>query len=166
LTVLRTIIKSRNPIVHAKEGKVQAQLVYPQKNVAVMIAERLSKSKGVEYGFTKVSTGFLVAPLGEKPQTKTVTNFAVQAVNAEAAIAELTTHAASGFPSLGNGTLAVQMRCKSVSDQWIHATHEGKPFWVAKSSLVNWSTFEKNFQMWVVLHMSEAYAKKRGLLVK
>jgi hypothetical protein len=42
---------------------MQAQLVYPQKHVAAMIAGRLSKSKGIEYVVEKIETGFRVAPV-------------------------------------------------------------------------------------------------------
>jgi hypothetical protein len=58
------------------------------------------------------------------------------------------------------------MPVKSIGKDWIHARHEGKPFWIAKSSLADWSTFEKNFQTWVKLVMTNAYAKKRGLIAK
>ena len=46
---------------------MQAQMIYPQSNVAAMIAARMTKSKGFEYAVTKVLTGFQVAPKSNTP---------------------------------------------------------------------------------------------------
>jgi hypothetical protein len=58
---------------------MQAQMIYAAKNVAAMIAGRLSKSEGLPYEVARVATGFRVAPVGPAP----VTNFMVPAMNAE-----------------------------------------------------------------------------------
>jgi hypothetical protein len=135
---------------------VQAQLIYPQKNVAAMIAGRLSKSKGVEYKVSKLAVGFLVEPT-VKPEPKTVTNFAIQAANAESAMAKIV----EGLKIDGSSYFQIEMPVKSISKEWIHARHDGKAFWIAKSSLADWGVTNPGF---IKLVMTNAYAKKRGLI--
>ena len=134
---------------------MQAQMIYPQSNVAAMIAGRLSKSKGFTYGVTKVATGFLVAPVKSGTLAAAVEAFQETIVVAKA---EKTW--------TGEDAVVVDMRFKSVSAEWICALHNDKPFWVAKNSLFGWDAKIVDGQHRIFLKMPTAYAKKRGLLTK
>lgn len=145
---------------------MQPLLIYPQKNVAAMIAGRLAKSKKIEYGVTKVATGFLVEPIA-KPAMHAVTSFIVQAAAAEAALAHAGMQVVDSLAKLAEADqFQITMPCKSISPGWIHARHDGKPFWIAKSSLQSFSAGDVHGVYSVTMTMPTAYAKKRGLLAK
>jgi hypothetical protein len=78
---------------------MQAQLIYPQSNVAAMIAGRLTKSKGVAYVVTKVPTGFQVAPFVPVADTimKSIAAVAMNEAAAEVAAKKADLAAKSGL---------------------------------------------------------------------
>jgi hypothetical protein len=134
---------------------MQAQMIYPQSNVAAMIAGRLSKSKGFAYGVTKVLTGFLVAPTAKVPTLAA----AVDAFQAELL-----------YPKVektwtGEDTYTAHLPFKSEGKEWLCARKDGKAFWVPKSALVSW---EVNGIAPAILtfRMPVKYAQKRGLIAK
>ena len=53
-------------------------MIYPQSNVAAMIAGRLTTAM-VQYGVTKIASGFSVAPVVEP---ETAPSFTIQSTNA------------------------------------------------------------------------------------
>ena len=133
---------------------MQAQMIYPQSNVATMIAGRLSKSKGTPYAVTKVTTGFQVAP--------------VVKVEPKKPLPIPTAAAQSAAPKTWTGIAyhTAKLRFRGESASYVDAWIDGKPVSFGKSTLIGWEVEQEagETMKWVVLRMPIPVAKKRGLV--
>ncbi len=143
---------------------MQGQLIYPQENVAALIAGKLGKSKGIVYEVKKVTTGFLVEPA----PGQTIPISVVPDEDFQIIMPVKTAQPKPPFKTwTQNGEFNIDMVFKSESKEWISAKYGDQTFWVAKKSLIGWQLVEEHLEpkKWR-LTMSIPYAKSRGLLPK
>jgi hypothetical protein len=135
-----------------------ASMIYPQQTVANMIAGKLSKSKGVKYVVRKVTTGFQVVDETLFEQQKTAS---IKAMVAE--VLKKTTPASNvvAVKTWAQGdAVSVTLKFRGESTAYVDAWLDGKPVSFGKGNLISWEKQGDD----VLLKMTKAFAKKRGLI--
>jgi len=148
-----------------------AQLIYPQSNVAAMIAGRLSKSKGFAYTVRKVATGFEVLPLLSPTPALSALKALVDADKAKHAhlynkvqYVPLTAPEPpkSGVTWTGETSVQLAFKFRGESPKYVDVWIDGVAKSFGKSTLISWDV--KGNTGDVVVQMTKAHAKKRGLI--
>jgi len=141
-----------------------AQLIYPQSNVAAMIAGRLSKSKGFAYTVRKVATGFEVLPL-VAPSMTPLLDALKKAKEAGIVIAKAPIVAEPTKESVtwtGETSVQLAFKFRGESPKYVDVWIDGVAKSFGKSTLISWDV--KGATGDVVVQMTKAHAKKRGLI--
>ncbi|MEY9560516.1 hypothetical protein [Sinorhizobium fredii] len=129
-----------------------AKMIYAQKNIAHMIASRLTKSKGVDHLVRQVTTGFQVVPITKCPDY--VPPAKPLPVKKPEPIATGTTLPSDDYVVID---LKFRGESKAYVDAW---TAEGKPISFGKTTLIGWEIQGDK----VLLKMAKTVAQKRGFL--
>jgi len=142
---------------------MQAQMIYPQSNVAAMIAARMTKSKGFEYAVTKVVTGFQVAPKSNTPLLDALKKAKNEGVKVTPMMKEFPDIFAPWKKlAIAHDTMNFTLKYHSDSPKYVGAWFNGKPIYFGKTTLIG---YERDFATnMVLLKMTQATAKKRGLV--
>ncbi|CAA2141433.1 hypothetical protein [Hyphomicrobium sp. ghe19] len=126
-------------------------MIYPQRNVASLIAERLTTYKGKKHGVVQLPQGYQVVPITvcpdymppAKPKPVITTSKPVSVVG------------------LKEGEVLFEFDLVGEGITYITVFHNGKQMAFGKSTLLGWEKKDGNK---IALKMSAAVAKKRGLV--
>lgn len=129
-----------------------AKLIYPQRSIAAMIADKLSKTKGAKYEVRKITTGYQVVMVTQCPphippsKPLPVTKSFALKIEHEGTDADC---------------IVIDLKFRGESKVYVDAwTNEGKPISFGKTTLIGWEIMGDM----VTLQMAKAVAKKRGLI--
>lgn len=120
-------------------------MIYQNQKVAVMIAGKMTKSKGVKYIVRQIELGYQVAP---------------EVTPVELATPPKTTPTLSAMKTKDGNIVVVQLKFRGESKVYVDAFLDGKPVSFGKTTLVDW-TIEGDM---VTLRLPKSVAKRRGLL--
>jgi len=125
--------------------------VYPQRNVAAVIAERLSQIKGAKHGVVQIPQGFQVVPITVCPEYVPPTK-----------AKPIATITKTMGESLKEGEVVFSFPLVGEGLTYITVLHGAKQMAFGKTTLLGW---EKDIVAGTIkLKMSASVAKKRGLL--
>jgi hypothetical protein len=127
-------------------------MIFPQSNVAKLIAERLTKVKGTKHDVLKIPQGFQVVPITVCP-----------AYMPPAKPKPVVTHG-NDLWAIKDGEAIFTLPLVGVGQTYITVKHNGKSVAFGKSTLLGWQ--QNTEHMTIDLKMTIAVAKKRGLLIE